>query len=69
MEEMKHTDDPRSGVSRRSFIMGVIAGGTTVSAGSYLFRQSVGNQALAQTSASGTVIDRHRLDGLPRTAS
>ena len=55
MEEMEQTDDPRSGVSRRSFIMGVIAGGTAVSAGSYLFRQSVGNQALAQTSAAGTV--------------
>lgn len=38
MTSHEHSDDPRRGVSRRSFIKGVIAAGATVSSAAYLFR-------------------------------
>jgi len=51
--EMEAMDSPRNGVSRRNFIKGVIAGGSTVYAAGYLFRSN--GPALAQSAAAGTV--------------
>jgi aerobic-type carbon monoxide dehydrogenase small subunit (CoxS/CutS family) len=53
-ESPEEIESPASHVSRRGFIKGVIAGGTTAYAASYLFRQN-GGAALAQASAPGAV--------------
>jgi len=46
-------DAPRSGVTRRAFIKGVIASGAVVSSAAYLFRS--GGEIFGQTSAPGSV--------------
>ena len=47
-------DSPRSGVTRRAFIKGVIASGAVASSAAYLFRSS-GDTIFGQTSAPGSV--------------
>jgi aerobic-type carbon monoxide dehydrogenase small subunit (CoxS/CutS family) len=46
-------DPPRSGVTRRAFIKGVIASGAVASSAAYLFR--AGGEIFGQTSAPGSV--------------
>src|SRR3954464_1973011 len=46
-------DAPRSGVTRRAFIKGVIASGAVASSAAYLFRS--GGEIFGQTSAPGSV--------------
>src|SRR5712671_3904859 len=47
-------DSPRSGLTRRAFIKGVIASGAVASSAAYLFRSS-GGEIFGQTSAPGSV--------------
>jgi aerobic-type carbon monoxide dehydrogenase small subunit (CoxS/CutS family) len=47
-------DSPRSGMTRRAFIKGVIASGAVASSAAYLFRSS-GDTIFGQTSAPGSV--------------
>jgi len=47
-------DSPRSGLTRRAFIKGVIASGAVASSAAYLFRSS-GSTIFGQTSAPGSV--------------
>jgi aerobic-type carbon monoxide dehydrogenase small subunit (CoxS/CutS family) len=47
------SDAPRSGLTRRAFIKGVIASGAVVSSAAYLFRS--GGEIFGQTSAPGSV--------------
>ena len=47
-------DSPRSGLTRRAFIKGVIASGAVASSAAYLFRSS-GDTIFGQTSAPGSV--------------
>jgi len=53
METLDEMEGTRNGLSRRSFIKGVIAGGSTVYGAGYLFRQS--GAVMAQASAPGAV--------------
>jgi len=53
MEDVELIQPTEPGVSRRSFIKGVIAAGAAASASGYLFRS--GGTALAQESAAGAV--------------
>jgi aerobic-type carbon monoxide dehydrogenase small subunit (CoxS/CutS family) len=48
------SDSPRSGMTRRAFIKGVIASGAVASSAAYLFRSS-GDTIFGQTSAPGSV--------------
>src|SRR5205823_13918727 len=50
---MDQPDSPRSGVTRRAFIKGVIARGAVASSAAYLFR--AGGEIFGQTSAPGSV--------------
>ena len=50
---MEELQVPHSGVSRRNFIKGVVAGGSTVYAAGYLFRQN--GVTFAQAAAPGSV--------------
>ena len=50
---MDQPDSPRSGVTRRAFIKGVIASGAVASSAAYLFR--AGGEIFGQTSAPGSV--------------
>src|ERR1041384_6244208 len=50
---MDQPDSPRSGVTRRAFIKGVIASGAVASSAAYLFR--AGGELFGQTSAPGSV--------------
>lgn len=52
-EDLQTGDQPRSRLSRRNFIKGVIAGGATVAGASYVLRQEGG--ILAQRAAPGAV--------------
>jgi aerobic-type carbon monoxide dehydrogenase small subunit (CoxS/CutS family) len=52
--ESHPSDQPRSGVTRRAFIKGVIASGAVASSAAYLFRTS-GETIFGQTSAPGSV--------------
>ena len=67
MEDMQEMEGTRNGVSRRNFIKGVIAGGSTVYAAGYLFRQN--GATLAQSPAPGTVerMISLRVNGQDRT--
>ena len=53
MDDIGELDNPRSVISRRAFIKGVIAGGATVYGAGYLFRQS--GATVAQAAAPGAV--------------
>ena len=54
-------DSPRSGMTRRAFIKGVIASGAVASSAAYLFRSS-GDTIFGQTSAPGSVERSHHAE-------